>query len=107
MRISSEMAKAINDQISYETSSTNAYIAIGSWCERTGYDGSAAFFFEQAAEENIHMLKFIHYLNGVGAEAVIPAIEKPTGNFESLESTFQFGLKSEQTVTKAIYDLVV
>ena len=106
MRISTEMTKAINDQISYEASSANAYIAIGSWCERTGYDGSATFFFEQAAEENGHMLKFIHYLNSVGAEAIIPAIEKPPGNFESLESTFQFGLKSEQTVTKSIYDLV-
>ena len=68
MRISRQMAKAINDQISYEASSANAYTAIGSWCERTGYDGSAAFFFEQAAEENGHMLKFIHYLNGIGAE---------------------------------------
>jgi ferritin len=106
MRISSEMTKAINDQISYEASSANAYIAIGSWCERTGYDGSASFFFEQAAEENGHMLKFLHYLNGVGAEAIIPAIEKPPSSFESLESTFQFGLKGEQTVTKAIYDLV-
>jgi len=27
-------------------------------------------------------------------------------NLQSLESTFQFGLNSEQTVTKAIYDLV-
>ncbi|MFL6348128.1 MAG: ferritin, partial [Nitrososphaeraceae archaeon] len=106
MRISTEMAKAINDQISYEASSENAYIAIGSWCERIGYDGSATFFFEQAAEENGHMLKLIHYLNGVGAEAIIPAIEKPPSSFESLESTFQFGLKSEQTVTKAIYDVV-
>ena len=106
MRISTEMTKAINDQISYEASSANAYIAIGSWCERTGYDGSASFFFEQAVEENGHMLKFLHYLNGVGAEAIIPAIEKPPSSFESLESTFQFGLKGEQTVTKAIYDLV-
>ena len=106
MRISTEMAKAINEQISYEASSANAYIAIGSWCERIGYDGSAAFFFEQAAEENEHMLKLIHYLNGVGAEAIIPAIEKPPSSFDSLESTFQFGLKSEQNVTKAIYDLV-
>ena len=57
-------------------------------------------------EENGHMLKFIHYLNGVEAEAIIPAIEKPPSSFESLESTFQFGLNSEQTVTKAIYDLV-
>ena len=106
MRISTEMTKAINDQISYEASSANAYIAIGSWCERTGYDGSASFFFEQAVEENGHMLKFLHYLNGVGAEAIIPAIEKPPGNFESLELAFQFGLQGEQTVTKAIYDLV-
>jgi ferritin len=106
MRVSTEMAKAINDQISFEASSMNAYISIGSWCERIGYDGSAAFFFEQAKEEYGHMLKFLHYLNGVGAEAVIPGIEKPPGNFESLESTFQFGLKSEQTVTKSIYDLV-
>ena len=106
MRVSKEMATAINDQISYEASSANAYTAIGSWCERTGYDGSAAFFFEQAAEENGHMLKFIHYLNGVEAEAIIPAIEKPPSSFESLESIFQFGLKSEQTVTRAIYDLV-
>ena len=106
MRISSEIVKAINDQISYEASTVHAYIAIGSWCERTGYDGSAAFFFEQANEENTHMLKFIHYLNNAGAEAIIPAIEKPQDKFDSLESTFQGGLKSEQTVTKLIYNLV-
>jgi ferritin len=106
MRISSEIAKAINDQISYEASSAYAYTAMGSWCERIGYNGSAAFFFEQANEENTHMLKFIHYLNNAGAEAIIPAIEKPQDKFDSLESTFQAGLKSEQTVTKLIYNLV-
>ena len=106
MRISSQMEKAINEQISYEASATNTYVAIGSWCERTGYEGSAAFFFEQANEENTHMLKFIHYLNNTGAEAIIPAIEKPQGKFDSLESTFQAGIKSEQTVTKLINNLV-
>lgn len=106
MRISSELAKAINDQISYESSATHAYVAIGSWCERTGYSGSATFFFEQAAEENTHMLKFVHYLNTAGAEAIIPSTEKPQSNFDSLEATFQAGLKSEQTVTKLINNLV-
>lgn len=106
MRISSQMEKAINDQISYEASSTNAYIAIGSWCERNGYEGSAVFFFEQAREENTHMLKLVHYLNNVGAEAIIPATEKPQNKFDSLESAFQAGLKSEKTVTKLINNLV-
>ena len=106
MRISSELAKAINGQISYESSATHAYVAIGSWCERIGYSGSATFFFEQAIEENAHMLKFVHYLNNAGAEAIIPATEKPQGNFDSLEATFQAGLKSEQTVTKLINNLV-
>lgn len=106
MRISSKIAKAINDQIAYEASATQAYVAIGSWCERTGYDGSAMFFFEQATEENTHMLKFVHYLNNAGAEAIIPATEKPQGNFDSLESTFRAGLKSEQKVTKLINNLV-
>lgn len=106
MRISSKIEKAINDQISYEASAVNSYIAMGSWCERTGYDGSAAFFFEQATEENTHMLKFVHYLNNAEADAIIPAIEKPQSKFNSLESTFQAALKSEQTVTKLINDLV-
>jgi len=106
MRISSKMAKALNDQIAYETSATNAYLAIASWCERTGYEGSAAFFFEQANEENQHMLKFIHYLNTVGAQAIIPSTKQPQNKFTSIEATFKAGLKSEQMVTKLINKLV-
>ena len=106
MRISLQMAKALNNQISYEASATSAYLAVGSWCERNGYDGSATFFFEQANEENTHVLKFMHYLNDAGAEAIIPATKKPQGNFNSLESAFKIGLKSEQNVTKQINNLV-
>jgi ferritin len=54
----------------------------------------------------MHLLKFIHYLNGAGAEAIIPGIGKPQGAFTTLESTLQAGLKSEQTVTKLINNLV-
>src|SRR6476620_6598190 len=106
MRISSKIIEAINDQIAYEASATYAYLAIGSWCERTGYDGSTVFFFEQANEEHLHMLKFIHYLNNAGAEAIIPATDKPQAKLDKLESTFQAGLESEQTVTKLINNLV-
>ena len=53
------------------------------------------------------MLKFVHYLNNAGAEAIIPAIEKPQGKFRFTRIyIFQAGLKSEQTVTKLINNLV-
>ena len=58
------MIVAIN-KISYEASAVHAYIAIGSKYGRTGYDGGIAFFIEQT-RKNIHMLKFIHYLNILG-----------------------------------------
>ena len=106
MRISTELAKAINDQISYEATSTQAYVAIGSWCERTGYNGGARPSFLNKLPRRIHYVEIRSLSNNAGAEAIIPATEKPKGNFDSLESTFQAGLKSEQTVTKLINNLV-
>ena len=98
MQITPDMIKALNEQISHEAYSANAYLAIGSWCERIGYDGSAAFFLEQAAEEKVHMLKFIHYLNNAGYEAIVPGIEKPPGSFESLEAAFKFVMKNPSSI---------
>ena len=63
MKMSSALAKALNEQISMEANAANAYLAAGSWCEITGYDGSAAFFYAQAEEEHLHMLKFVNFLN--------------------------------------------
>ena len=64
MKMSSALAKALNDQIAMEANAVNAYLAAGSWCEITGYDGSAVFFYAHAEEEHLHMLKFINFLNG-------------------------------------------
>ena len=74
------MEKAINDQIAYEAS----------WCEITGYDGSAAFFFEQAIEENTHMLKFVHYLNNAEAEAIIPTTYRNSNPSIHLQYIYQY-----------------
>ena len=44
MKMSSALAKALNEQIAMEANAANAYLSAGSWCEITGYDGSAEFF---------------------------------------------------------------
>ena len=106
MKMSSALAKALNEQISMEANAANAYLAAGSWCEITGYDGSAAFFYAQAEEEHLHMLKFVNFLNGQGVGAIIPAVKQPPKTFKSLEAICKTALTNEQGVTKSINKMV-
>lgn len=105
MKISKKMAKALNDQIAMEAYASNYYISMASWCEITGYEGASAFFYNQADEERIHMLKFIHHLNDIGVPAEIPSVKQPPKNLKTLESTCKIALKNEQDVTKSIHKM--
>ena len=100
------MKKALNDQVALEASASNSYLAMASWCEVTGYQGGADYFYAQSDEERTHMLKIVHYLNDVGATATISAIKAPTASYKSLEGLIKTALKNEQTVTKAIHKMV-
>ena len=100
------MQKVLNDQIALEANASNTYLAMASWCEVTGYDGGASFFYAQSDEERTHMLKIVHYLNDLGIAAAIPATKAPSGNYKSLETTLKTALKNEQVVTKAIHKMV-
>lgn len=106
MKISAKMKKALNDQIGLEASASSSYLAMASWCEVTGYEGGASYFYAQSDEERTHMLKIIHYLNDMGAVATVPAVKPPVGSYKSLESTIKTALKNEQNVTYAIHKMV-
>ncbi|MDH5415909.1 MAG: ferritin [Nitrosopumilus sp.] len=100
------MKKVLNDQILLEASASNSYLAMASWCEITGYQGAANYFYAQSDEERTHMLKIVHYLNSLGTPATIPAIKAPVSSYKSLEELIKTALKNEQSVTKAIHHMV-
>ncbi len=106
LKISNSLTKALNAQIAMEANAVSSYLSAASWCEITGYDGAASFFYAQADEEHQHMLKFVHFLNGQGVGAVIPATKQPPKTFKSIESICKTALKNEQGVTKAINKMV-
>ena len=106
MKISPKMKKALNDQVALEGLASNSYLAMASWCEVTGYQGGANYFYAQSDEERTHMIKVVHYLNDMGATASIPAIKAPISSYKSLEGIIKSALKNEQTVTKAIHKMV-
>lgn len=70
-------------KLAYESSAVHAYIAIGSRYGRTGIQVLHSI---EQTHKDIHMLKFIHYLNNSGAEPSNLATEKPQTNFDSLDS---------------------
>ncbi len=107
MKISDEMRKQLNGQIAMEANASQTYLAMASWAEQTGYGGASTFFYVQSAEERDHMLRFIKYMNTIGAGATIPAVAKPAaGSFESLEGILAASLEYEQSTTKAIHGMV-
>jgi ferritin len=95
-----------NRQIEREAFSSNLYLAMASWAETSGLSGVAEWFYAQADEERMHMLKFIKYVNERGGSAIIPALEKPSVDYTNVEDVFRDVLKHEEFITASINEIV-
>ena len=105
--LSKTMQEGLNNQVKLEAISSQAYLAMASWCEiQPGLDGVAEFFFLQSEEERLHMLKLIRFINERGGFAIVPALPQPIITFKSLNNLFEDFLKHEIEVSNSINDLV-
>ncbi|MFZ1729721.1 MAG: non-heme ferritin [Bacteroidota bacterium] len=104
--LSSNMIGKLNEQIGIEFESSNLYLQMSSWCAFKGFEGAAAFLSMHAEEERMHMMKLFTYLGETSAMAVIPALEKPQHEYESLSAMFTQILTHERFVTSKINELV-
>src|ERR1035437_7528935 len=94
--------KILNLQVEKESYSSHLYLSMASWAEATGYEGIAQWLYIQSDEERLHMLKFIHYVNERGGNALISAIKVPPAKFKDVEEVFQSVLKHEEFITASI-----
>ncbi|MFT3680502.1 MAG: ferritin [Ferruginibacter sp.] len=105
--LSQSMQEALNNQVKLEAASSQAYLAMASWCEiQPGLDGVAEFFFMQSEEERVHMLKLIRFINERGGFGIIPPLEQPIVTYKGLKSLFEEFLHHEITVSNSINELV-
>ncbi len=104
--LTNETEKRLNDQIGLEGLSSAYYLAMASWCEKSGYATSANFLYRHTEEERQHMLKLFHYVNDAGGHARHPDITGIKYEFKSLRDVFELILNHEIEVTKAINHLV-
>jgi ferritin len=97
---------ALNEQIRKEASSSQYYLAMASWAENNGLNGTAKFMYVHSDEERFHMLKLIKFINERGGKAEIPSIEQPPKDFDDLNKVFELLLEHEIVVTESINQLV-
>ena len=98
--------KALNEQINKEASSSQYYLSMASWAETQGLSGTAVFMYAHSDEERFHMLKLIKFVNERGGKAIVPKIEQPPSDFESVQRMFELLLAHELTVTHSINEVV-
>lgn len=104
--MNTRVEEALNDQVIKEGSSSQFYLAMASWAETKGLNGTAKFMYTHSDEERFHMLKLIKFINERGGKAIIPAVEKPPVEFNDLVHVFELLLEHEIAVTESINNLV-
>ncbi|WP_026135916.1 ferritin [Nafulsella turpanensis] len=104
--LSEEIESALNEQIKREAHASATYLAMASWCDRHGFEGSAGYFYEQAEEERRHMLKIFKYVSDLGGNAVSPEVANVQQEWDNFRSVFEQALENEIAVTQAINRIV-
>lgn len=102
----SKVESALNKQIEIEAFSSQFYLAMASWAESSGFNGTAQFLYAHSDEERMHMLKLVKYINERGGKAIVPALKQPPKTFNGLNVVFEHLLKHEIMVSAEINKVV-
>ena len=104
--LNKKIEKALNDQIEKEAYSSSLYLAMASWAEGKGMEGTAGWLYVQSDEERLHMLKFIRYVNERDGNAIVPALKQPSREYTNVKKMLSEVLKHEQFISASINDIV-
>lgn len=104
--LNEKVESALNAQIKIEAESSQFYLAMASWAETEGLNGTAKFLYLHSDEERMHMLKLVKFVNERGGKAIIPELAAPPTSFDSITAIFKNLLEHEIHVTQSINDVV-
>ena len=104
--ISTNLQKAINDQITAELWSSNLYLSMAFALKAEGWDGFAHWMYKQSDEEREHAIKLANYLTKRGGSALVNMIDVVPTGWGSVKEVFASVADHERHVSKLIDDLV-
>ena len=103
--LSSNLYKAINEQINAELWSAYLYLSMSMDCQAKGYNGIANWFYVQFQEEQAHARIFMNYLNSREAKVELLPIAEVRTLWDSVLDMFKQTLEHEKKVTGLINNI--
>lgn len=102
----SRFADALNEQIGYEFTASQQYIAVAVYYDAQTLPQLAGHFYRQAVEERNHAMMIVQYLLDAGEPVVIPGVAAPKTDFADATEPVALALEQEKRVTDQIVALV-
>ena len=99
-------ADRLNEQIKYEYSASQQYVAIAAYYDAESLKQLAAHFYRQAVEERNHAMMMVQYLLDADEAVVIPGVDAPLTEFADVVAPVALALAQEKRVTEQIIELV-
>lgn len=103
--ISDELTQAFNDQIQQELQASMMYLGMASYLRDQNWDGFARFAETQSDEEKEHAMKIYHFMEEVNQRPVIPSLEKPQNEYDSVISVFEKALEQEKANSRSFNEI--
>ena len=99
---SAAFVNRLNEQIRYEFSAHQQYVAIAAYYDDETLPRLAAHFYAQALEERGHAMMMVQYLLDANANPQIPGIDATKNGFGDIVEPVRLALEQEQRVTDQI-----
>lgn len=105
-RISDQMERLLNTQMTREAYQAQVYLSYASWAEVNSFTGIATFLYGHMHEERDHMFKFVKYINDRGGKVIVEAIAaapaNPTSIGECLNNILQHEIQNSREIDKIV-----
>jgi bacterioferritin B len=98
----SKFSELMKDQIRYEFTASQQYVAIAVYFDAEDLPQLAGHFYRQAVEERNHAMMLVRYLLDRGITVDIPGTDPVRNDFGSVRDALALALDQERTVTEQI-----
>ena len=104
--ITSEIEKALNQQINAELESFYVYLSMVAYMESINLLGFASWMRLQAEEEMVHAMKIYDFVHERDGRVSLESIPKPPSEWKDATEVFQSAYRQEEEITEKINVIV-